>query len=380
MEQLGLGALLERLGFNSVDRACAMATIIARMAAPGSERASWRWLCEHSALGELLGVDFECMSMMRLYRVSDALMAKRTAIESHLFAQATELFGLRHTVTLYDLTNTFYEGSAATHPKAKRGHSKEKRSDCPLLTLGLVLDGSGFVRRSEVFSGAVNEAGTLAGMLDGDLAGEDGATPGIAIVEDFEEVVTALAREGSEPPVIQDEEPDLGESLDEPGIGAVAPGEGELVEETGEAEVAGRDPVSAGLVAESTGDEGFSGPGRTCDQDRLAVEDPLTGSEAEDDRSVQTAAGLEVEVFDGGVEVELGVALEPLISALLPVGLLAFEEQGEAVVEGELADVGHGGLFLEGLSHAREAEFVEEVEGGMSQHDRQFSLSLKWLA
>ena len=40
MEQLGLGALLERLGFNSVDRACAMATIIARMAAPGSERAS----------------------------------------------------------------------------------------------------------------------------------------------------------------------------------------------------------------------------------------------------------------------------------------------------------------------------------------------------
>ena len=166
MEQLGLGALLERLGFNSVDRACAMATIIARMAAPGSERASWRWLCERSALGDLLGVDFECMSMMRLYRASDALMAKRTAIETHLFEQATELFGLRHTVTLYDLTNTFYEGSAAAHPKARRGHSREKRSDCPLLTLGLVLDGSGFVRRSEVFSGSVSEAATLAGMLD----------------------------------------------------------------------------------------------------------------------------------------------------------------------------------------------------------------------
>ena len=166
MEQLGLGAQLERLGFNSVDRACAMATIIARMAAPGSERASWRWLCERSALGDLLGVDFECMSMMRLYRASDALMAKRAAIETHLFEQATELFGLRHTVTLYDLTNTFYEGSAAAHPKARRGHSREKRSDCPLLTLGLVLDGSGFVRRSEVFSGSVSEAATLAGMLD----------------------------------------------------------------------------------------------------------------------------------------------------------------------------------------------------------------------
>ena len=77
-----------------------------------------------------------------------------------------DLFGLRHTVTLYDLTNTFFEGAAAAQPKAERGHSKEKRSDCPLLTLGLVLDGSGFVRRSQVFSGAVNEDSTLASMLD----------------------------------------------------------------------------------------------------------------------------------------------------------------------------------------------------------------------
>ena len=33
----------------------------------GTGRPSWRWLCERSALGELLGVDFERMSMMRLY-------------------------------------------------------------------------------------------------------------------------------------------------------------------------------------------------------------------------------------------------------------------------------------------------------------------------
>ena len=78
----------------------------------------------------------------------------------------TDLFGLPHTVTLYDLTNTFFEGEAAAQTKAERGHSKEKRSDCPLLTLGLVLDGSGFVRRSEVFAGAVNEDTTLAPMLD----------------------------------------------------------------------------------------------------------------------------------------------------------------------------------------------------------------------
>jgi transposase len=50
---------------------------------------------------------------------------------------------------------------------AVRGRSKEKRSDCPLVTLGLVLDGSGFVRRSQVFEGNAVEARTLETMLQG---------------------------------------------------------------------------------------------------------------------------------------------------------------------------------------------------------------------
>ena len=50
--------------------------------------------------------------------------------------------------------------------RRRRGHSKEKRSDCPLLTLGLMLDASGFVRRSQVFAGNVREHRTLAGMLE----------------------------------------------------------------------------------------------------------------------------------------------------------------------------------------------------------------------
>ena len=58
---------MERLGFNGARRARAMATVVARIAAPGSERTSWSWLCERSALGELLGTEFERMSMMRLY-------------------------------------------------------------------------------------------------------------------------------------------------------------------------------------------------------------------------------------------------------------------------------------------------------------------------
>ena len=135
------------------------------MAVPGSERATYRWLAERSALGELIEVDFETMSMMQLYRASDLLHGARKAIENHLFDQVTDLFGLDVTVTLYDLTNTYFEGVAAAQPLAQHGRSKEKRNDCPLLTLGLVVDGSGFVRRSEVMAGKISEGEVLQGAL-----------------------------------------------------------------------------------------------------------------------------------------------------------------------------------------------------------------------
>jgi transposase len=167
MAQVDFIALLEELGLTGPQRAAVLGVILGRMAAPGSELATQRWLCERSALGELLDVDFEAMSLMQLYRASDVLMRHRETLEAALFARVSELFGLDWTVTLYDLTNTYFEGEAPINPKAKRGHSKEKRRDCPLLTLGLVLDGSGFVRRSQVFDGNVVEGTTLEGMLQG---------------------------------------------------------------------------------------------------------------------------------------------------------------------------------------------------------------------
>lgn len=167
MARVDFIALLEELGLTGPQRAAVLGVILGRMAAPGSELATQRWLCERSGLGELLDVDFEAMSLMQFYRASDVLMRHREALEKAVFARVSELFGLDWTVTLYDLTNTYFEGEAPINPKAKRGHCKEKRRDCALLTLALVLDGSGFVRRSQVFDGNVVEGTTLEGMLQG---------------------------------------------------------------------------------------------------------------------------------------------------------------------------------------------------------------------
>ena len=83
------------------------------------------------------------------------------------------LFALEEKIILYDLTNTFFEGSGKFNRKARYGgNSKEKRSDCPLVTLGLVLDMQGFPKKSRIFEGNVSEPKTLEMMIKG-LAGED---------------------------------------------------------------------------------------------------------------------------------------------------------------------------------------------------------------
>jgi len=179
LARLELEPLLASLGVNAVTRAMIMAQVVGRMAAPGSDLATWRWLDRRSALGELLDLSLTELSQMRLYRAADVLVKHQAAIEAHLFARVRDLFALETTITLYDLTNTYFEGAAKANPKAKRGHSKEKRTDCPLLTLGLVLDGSGFVRRSRVLAGNAVECRTLEGMLK-DLD----APPGALVIMD----------------------------------------------------------------------------------------------------------------------------------------------------------------------------------------------------
>ena len=175
MRQCALEDKLGELGSRRPQIAAAVGNIIGRMAHPGSERATHAWLRQRSALGELMGFDFEAMELHRLYRASDALYKHREALQEHLFAQAQSILGFGETITLYDLTNTYFEGVAAGVSKAKRGHSKECRGDCPLVTLAMALDGSGLPRRSRVFAGNASEPATLADMLTG-LGAPSGAT------------------------------------------------------------------------------------------------------------------------------------------------------------------------------------------------------------
>ena len=161
MRQLRPPSLLEQLGLSGAQRAAVLGNLVGRMAAPASAHAAWHWLRQRSALGEPLGCDCETMGRNAPHRASDRLLRHRDTIETRLLQRAAALFDLQPTVTLHDRTSTCLEGAAERQPLARRGHSREKRHDCPPLTLGLVLDASGFARRSRVLAGNVAEGGTL---------------------------------------------------------------------------------------------------------------------------------------------------------------------------------------------------------------------------
>ena len=167
LRQLQLDKKLQELGLNKHQLYTAIGSVIGRMIAPGSELATHYWLQHHTGLGELLGYDYESTKLTRMYQASDILLKHKEALERHLYERQRSIFQFEETITLYDLTNTYFEGSGKYNALAAYGHSKEKRTDCPLVTLGLVLDSSGFLIRSKVFSGNASEPQTLAEMIKG---------------------------------------------------------------------------------------------------------------------------------------------------------------------------------------------------------------------
>ena len=177
LRELRFADTLQDLGLSSRDARIATALVLARMLHPSSEREAHAWLCQHSAALELLGLATSTpLSLSKLYRIGDRLFHHREALETALFRRERSLLDLPPTIAFYDLTNVHYHG----RPRAdlRHGRSKQKRHDCPLVTLGLTLDAAGFPCRSEILPGNVSEPATLAPALTrlGRLLG-DGPRP-----------------------------------------------------------------------------------------------------------------------------------------------------------------------------------------------------------
>ena len=172
MQEYNLDKVLKKLTFTDHQIDYAKMLIAGRLAHPASERETVRWINENSAICELLKTDSKVYDNA-LHRTSGLLLENHEEIEQRLSEKAREIFNLNETVILYDLTNTYFEGSKRNSKIAKPGRSKERRNDRPLVTLALTVDADAFPKQSRILEGNVSEPGTLVGMLNKLSEGND---------------------------------------------------------------------------------------------------------------------------------------------------------------------------------------------------------------
>jgi transposase len=164
-KRLGLDEILNSLGFSAwlIKVTCMMT--LNRLVHPAAEYAMPDWI-RSTAMADILKFDSSRLPHDPLYRNLDRLHPHRVAIESALAEREKSLFDLENTILLYDLTSTYFEGTAKGIPKAKRGYSRDHRPDCKQIVVGLVIGREGFPRAHEIFEGNVQDQKTLASMLE----------------------------------------------------------------------------------------------------------------------------------------------------------------------------------------------------------------------
>lgn len=136
-----------------------------RLIDPGSEWRLHRYWYDHSAMGDLLGEDSSLAEKDTLYRCHDKLLVHKDDLFRHLRGKWENMFGIRFDVLLYDLTSTYFESDPPFEGKRRFGYSRDKRSDCVQVVIGLIVTAEGFPLAYEVFAGNMQDKQTLRGML-----------------------------------------------------------------------------------------------------------------------------------------------------------------------------------------------------------------------
>jgi transposase len=138
----------------------ALILIICRLCNPSSELHIAEHYYKSTALPELLGVPADRINHYRLYRALDQLLPHKETLEKHLKDRLGTLFDLEYDLLLYDVTSTYFEGLCETNQQAQRGYSRDKRSDCKQVCIGLVVTREGIPLGYEVFEGNRNDVKT----------------------------------------------------------------------------------------------------------------------------------------------------------------------------------------------------------------------------
>ncbi len=114
-----------------------------------------------TAMEDLTGIDAQLINDDRLYRGLDALGAHKDRLCEHLMERYRDWFGVRFEFLLYDVTSTYFEGAVPGNEQAARGYSRDNRSDCKQVCIGLVCTPEGLPLNFEIFRGNRTDVTTV---------------------------------------------------------------------------------------------------------------------------------------------------------------------------------------------------------------------------
>jgi hypothetical protein len=153
--------LCQRLGITSAlgqgpNTPLVLLMIAARLVAPGSKLATWRWAQTH-AVQEVFGLKPEVFDENHLYRALVWLTENQEKIETRLFRRR---YGRQATpdLFLYDVTSTYLEGEA--NELAEYGYNRDKKSGKKQVVIGLLVDVQGEPVAVRVFQGNTSDPNT----------------------------------------------------------------------------------------------------------------------------------------------------------------------------------------------------------------------------
>jgi len=167
-EELGLSNLfLQTLKFSTKEYQQAINCLIGRLLYPGSDLRTAMFLNENSGIEYLFNDQDRSPVIERksLVKISEKFYQNKEIIERQLNKNIQNVLQYQPKLLLYDLTNSHFEGRMLKSKKAKHGRNKQKRSDCPQITMAMAVDEFGFPQYSSTYEGNISEVSTLKDLI-----------------------------------------------------------------------------------------------------------------------------------------------------------------------------------------------------------------------
>jgi transposase len=166
-KRLGINAVLEeiqqqhpKLGFNLTSHIFSL--VACRFICPSSKLKVYDHLLDR-VYPKMIQKDIQ---LHTLYRSISLLAKHKDHIEGGLYRHGRDLLNMQLDVVLYDLTTLRFESTRTDLGQLRQfGYSKEMRSDCTQVVLGLLVDTDGIPLGFEVYAGNTFEGKTLKDII-----------------------------------------------------------------------------------------------------------------------------------------------------------------------------------------------------------------------